>query len=230
MRGVLRIHAVTIADALQNPLIADVPSGSAGIRTLREPPAASWRESADEAGRPRAPAVGCAAILGHRGMMRTDRPEIGGDASAGPLDRQEPREPHWHVREYVDCIENGRDDFERYRMLISDLPRRFHQSSRERQESALRKPPRLTRTNWDALLAAAAEHIAITHDHPVPPWCDEPERFLDMVWVPLPGYGSLPIRTYIETPAAFLRHGVIIGGREFGEREGEREYGAVFRR
>lgn len=163
-------------------------------------------------------------------MTREGRAGSAGEASAGLPDRQGSREPHWHVREYVDCIENGRDDFERYRMLISDLPRRFHLSSRERQESALREPPRLTRTNWDALLAATAEHMAITHGHPVPPWCDEHERFLEMVWVPVLGYGSLPVRRYIETPAAFLRHGVIIGGREFGEREGEREYGAVFRR
>ena len=163
-------------------------------------------------------------------MTRNDRLGNAGDSGASPLDRPQSREPRWRVAEYVDCIENGRDDFERYRMLISDLPRRFHQSSRDSQGFALRKPPRLTRTNWDALLAATTEHIAITHDHPVPSWCDEPQRFLEMIWMPLPGYDKLPIWAYIETPAAFLRHGVIIGGRELGEREGEREYGAVFRR
>lgn len=150
----------------------------------------------------------------------------GRDSRGRPL----PPQPHWHVAEYVGCIENGRDDDERYRMLISDLPRRFHQSTRDRQEFALRRPPRLTHTNWDALLAATAEHIAITHDHPVPPWCDDPRRFLDMIWVPLPVFGGFRIWDYAETPGAFLRHGVIIGGSEFGEREGEREYGAVFRR
>lgn len=35
---------------------------------------------------------------------------------------------------------------------------------------------------------------------------------------------------YRDTPGAFLRHGVIIGGRELGEREGERDYGALLER
>lgn len=51
-------------------------------------------------------------------------------------------------------------------MLISDLPRRFRQSSRGRQEYTLAESPRLTGTKWDSLLAAVAEYIAIRHDHP----------------------------------------------------------------
>ena len=140
-----------------------------------------------------------------------------------------PPEPYWRVAQYADTIDNAWSDSERYRMLISDLPRRFHHSSRDRQEYALAEAPRLTGTNWDSLLAAAAEHIAITHDHPVPDWCDDPQRSLKIYWMPLRAPGKrFPGKAYRDTPGAFLRHGVIIGGRELGWREGDRDYGALF--
>ncbi len=113
-------------------------------------------------------------------------------------------------------------------MLISDLPRRFHAASRELQASSLREPPRLTGTKWDALLAAVVEHFAICHDHPVPEWCNDPERSLRIYWQPIPAYGpSFPGFVYRDAPGAFLRHGVIVAGWEFSEREGHREYGAL---
>ena len=133
--------------------------------------------------------------------------------------------------QYADTIDNAWSGAERYRMLISDLPRRFHAASPELQALSLKEPPRLTGTKWDALLAAVAEHIAITHDHPVPDWCDDPERSLKIYWMPIPAFGKgFPGMAYRDTPGAFLRHGVIIGGRELGEREGERDYGALLER
>ena len=113
-------------------------------------------------------------------------------------------------------------------MLISDLARRFHESPIEVQRRALQYPPRLTGTKWDCLLAAVAEHIAITHDHPVPDWCDDPQRSLKIYWCPLEDYlDRFPGALYRDTPGAFLRHGIIIGNKEFGPREGERDYGAL---
>ena len=138
-------------------------------------------------------------------------------------------EPYWRVAQYADTIDNALSDSERFRMLLSDLARRFHNSSRDRQEYALREPPRLTGTKWDALLAATAEHIAITHSHPVPDWCDDPERSLKIYWIPLPVFGKRFAGMICrDTPGAFLRHGVMIGDQELGEREGDRDYGALF--
>ena len=137
----------------------------------------------------------------------------------------------WNAARYASVIENVRNDNERYRMLISDLPRRFHQSSRVRKEFALREPPRLTGTKWDSLLAAVAEHIAITHSHPVPDWCDDPERSLKIYWMPLPAYGKgFPCFVYRDTAGAFLRHGVLVADRALGPREGHRDSGALFDR
>ena len=114
-------------------------------------------------------------------------------------------------------------------MLTTDLARRYHDSTLAAQRIALEHPPPLTGTKWDCLLAATAEHIAITHDQPVPDWCDDPQRSLRIYWFPLEDYvHGFPGALYRDTPGAFLRHGIIIGGKEFGPREGEREYGAVF--
>ncbi len=139
--------------------------------------------------------------------------------------------PRWRVADFTELIENGRNDHERYRFLISALPRRFHSTSRERQGLALRQAPRLTGTKWDALLAAVAEHMALTHDHPVPAWCDEPERFLRIPWMPIPAYGPrFPGMIWRDAPGAFLRHGLLVSSRELGPREGHRFYGSLLGR
>ena len=130
--------------------------------------------------------------------------------------------------QYADTIDGARDDHERYRMLISDLPRRYHGASRDLQARSIEDSPRLTPTKWDALLAAMVEHLAICHNLPVPKWCGEPELSLRIYWQPIPAYGSgFPGIVSRDTPGAFLRHGVIVAGWELSEREGHREYGAL---
>ncbi len=79
-----------------------------------------------------------------------------------------PPEAYWRVGDYCRTIETAWNDDERYRMIVRDLPRRFHSSSRDRQTYALGAAPRLTGTKWDVLLAAVAEHIAIIHNHRFP--------------------------------------------------------------
>ena len=146
-----------------------------------------------------------------------------------PPDKSLDREPTWQVSDYVASIRNARGPAECFRMLVSDLARRFHESSVEAQRWALKHPPPLTGTKWDSLLAATAEHVATTHDHPIPDWCDDPQRSLRVYWFPLEDYlDGFPGALYRDTPAAFLRHGIIIGNKELGPREGERNYGALF--
>ena len=75
------------------------------------------------------------------------------------------------------------DDSDRYGALMHHLPRQFHSLSAAKQAAALLEAPPLTGTKWDALFVAVVEHIARLHAHPVPEWCNEPERFLDIPWV-----------------------------------------------
>ena len=150
--------------------------------------------------------------------------------SAGSRTSPDPKEPGFRIADYVSTIENGRNEIERFRMIVCDLPRRFHAASRPIQECSLTDPPSLTGTKWDALLAAMAEHLAILHDHEIPAWCDEPERFLRLPWVPLgellPGICA---SAYIDTPASFVRHGALVEPSSLDRRGGEREYGFLVR-
>ena len=99
------------------------------------------------------------------------------------------------------------------------------------RSTACGSPPRLPGTKWDALPAATAEHVAITHGHPVPDWCDEPERSLKIYWMPLHVLGKrFADMICRDTPGAFRRYGGMIGDQELGEREGGLDYGALFER
>ncbi len=139
-----------------------------------------------------------------------------------------PPEPYWQTSDYIDIITTGWNDDERYRAIVSELPRRFHASSRSRQAQALVDRPGLTGTNWDALLAAVVEHLATTHNHPIPDWCDEPGRFLEIPWHPdCPTHGWAFMDAWRRSPAAFIRHGALPDPSDLDSRGGERHYGPV---
>lgn len=136
--------------------------------------------------------------------------------------------PAFRVSEYAETILLGRSDTERYRMLVCDLPRRFHAASPDVRARCLADPPPLTSTRWDALLAAVAEHVAILHGCSIPSWCDEPERHLRIPWAPLSELsGGAPSSAWIDAPGAFVRHGVLIDPASLDARGGEREYGCL---
>ncbi len=65
-------------------------------------------------------------------------------------------DPHFEVAAYSGVIVRHSDFSMRYRMLVCDLPRRFHAQPRAERILAMARPPRLTGTRWDAGLA---EHL-----------------------------------------------------------------------
>ena len=111
---------------------------------------------------------------------------------------------------------------DRYAALVHQLPRRFHELGREEQFAALAEPPPLTRTRWDALLAAVVEHIARLHDHPVAEWVDEPERFLERPWV-IARNPAIAADSVLYAPAAFIRHSVLPDPLDLDARGGEKQ-------
>lgn len=122
---------------------------------------------------------------------------------------------------YSDIIRGDWQDSDRYRLLIHQLPRRFHNASRERQAAALLAPPTLTGTRWDALLAAVVEHLAWLHDHPIPAWINEPERFLQTPWV-IPRNAVTAADAVLYAPGAFIRHGALPDPLDLDARGGEK--------
>ena len=122
---------------------------------------------------------------------------------------------------YIDGIGAGWPEGDIARMIVHGLPREFHALSAADQREALAARVPLTRTKWDALLAAMVEHVASLHGHERPAWVDEPERFLDSTWVlsPIP---VIRMHSLMFAPAAFLRHGAIPDPRDLDQRGGER--------
>lgn len=125
------------------------------------------------------------------------------------------------VADYSEVVRDAPDDMVRYRALMHDLPRQFHQLPPSLQARALRDPAPLTGTAWDALLAAVVEHIARLHGHAIPEWVDEPERFLDPPWV-IPAFADMARESVLFAPAAFVRHGAFPDLSSLDARGGER--------
>lgn len=121
---------------------------------------------------------------------------------------------------YTEGIREGWPDADIERMIVHDLPRQFHARSAEEQRDALAEAVPLTRTKWDALLAAMVEHVAGLHGHPTPAWAQEPERFLARTWV-LAETPLIRLNSLMYAPAAFLRHGAIPDPRDLDRRGGE---------
>ena len=106
------------------------------------------------------------------------------------------------------------------RLVVTNLPRRFHALSFEQQVEAMRDSPSPVEPKWDALLAAVTEHIARLHGHEPPDWVEEPHRFLDEPWV-VSEYPSVARDAVEYCPAAFARHAVFIDPWELDFRCGE---------
>ena len=64
------------------------------------------------------------------------------------------------------------------------------------------------------------EHLAPLHDHPVPAWVNEPERFLDAPWIVATNRWTR-LSSLMLSPPAFLRHGAIPDPRDLDRRGGE---------
>ena len=133
-------------------------------------------------------------------------------------------ERNFRVAGYVGVIERYGAEEPAFaeRMLIRDLPRRFHQLTSELQVRALAEPPRpIEDPRWKAYLAAVAEHIAILHGYDPPEWSQQDDCFLDIPWVPADNR-VVRAESLLNAPAAFARHGVFPDPSELDRRGGEK--------
>lgn len=112
------------------------------------------------------------------------------------------------VAEAAVAIANSRDDATRLRVFFE-----FVRGADEAGEAALqlliREPPLIGDHRFDALLAAAAEHLATRHGLPGPLWTITVERFLYRAW----WVSSLPsarVQALLWTPASFRRRGIYL--------------------
>lgn len=102
---------------------------------------------------------------------------------------------------------------ERRWLLLSEFLTEFgFEEPADRQRLLTSRPGPTGSREWDALLAALAEHLAFHDDAPIPGWVEEPGRFLDALWFP----SNTPAArgdALVHAPASFLRRGVMIERR-----------------
>ncbi len=130
--------------------------------------------------------------------------------------------PPFRLATYIEGIQQGWPEHDIERVIVRGLPRHFHAQSRQTQTARLGERVPLTHTRWDALLAAMVEHLAQIHDHPIPAWVDEPERFLDPPWIVARNRWTR-LNSLMFSPPAFLRHGAIPDPRDLDGRGGEHD-------
>ena len=126
------------------------------------------------------------------------------------------------LADFIVGVGKGWPEGDIQRWIVCGLPREIHALGEADQREVLAERVPLTRTKWDALLAAMVEHLARLHGFEQPAWVDEPERFLDTPWVlsPVP---VIRMEALMFAPAAFLRHGAIPDPRDLDGRGGERD-------
>lgn len=123
-------------------------------------------------------------------------------------DRTSPTAFTLSLRDTAEAIRDNPRDTTRLRIFFE-----FTRGADEAGTTALPlitdEPPLTGSPKYDALLAAAAEHLCARYDLPAPLWASANERFLTRAWwiSPLP---SARMYAMVWTPAAFRRHGIYL--------------------
>lgn len=81
----------------------------------------------------------------------------------------------------------------------------FHRHAGDRQPLIYEAPPFTGNAQHDAYIAAVAEHLARSHDMPVPRWTQDARRFLNRPWF-------LPEGSMADTPVAFRKRMIYTKG------------------
>jgi len=85
----------------------------------------------------------------------------------------------------------------------------FYMNPAARQGMIDPEPPLLGIGTWDAMLGAMGEHLARRWDLRLPPWIDQPERFLKEPCFPTPLEGLKPM-LIAQSPLAFRRRLIFV--------------------
>lgn len=81
-------------------------------------------------------------------------------------------------------------------------------------ELIAREPATTEDARFDAALAGIAEFFAAEREIPVPGWVDQPGRFVEPLWF-VSSRPEFDAYTLANTPAVFIRHGVMIAREVF---------------
>ena len=93
--------------------------------------------------------------------------------------------------------------------LLREFLDSFYGQSVDGMASAITRAPAQIDTIHDAYLAAVAEHLALRFGLAVPPWVDEPHRFLSKPFF-AGGLEDLKAILLVESPLAFRRRQIFV--------------------
>jgi hypothetical protein len=114
------------------------------------------------------------------------------------------------AREILRCMEMSPPDRHAALRWVAQFMDDFERADPERRGAMVAVEPDPTGDQrWDAMLAAAAEHLCYHHGLSVPSWTVDPTRFLERWWFVSP-YRSVHASALVSTPAAFANRGVFI--------------------
>lgn len=94
----------------------------------------------------------------------------------------------------------------RKRLVLEFLRGHQEEPVADRRALIADEPPPVDH-QWDALLAACAEHLAVADADRPPPWCFEASRFLRRAWF-WDDLATLRRRALLTAPASFRRRNV----------------------
>jgi hypothetical protein len=93
--------------------------------------------------------------------------------------------------------------------LLREFLDNFYLADADGRTSAIREQPVAIGAVHDAYLAAVAEHLALRFGLPIPPWSDEPERFLSRPFF-AGAFETLKAILLVESPLAFRRRQIFV--------------------
>ena len=104
---------------------------------------------------------------------------------------------------------HGHSEDDVYRAVLGFVDEASSMADEELARAISDEPQSSGDDRVDALLAAAAEHVACHRQLPAPPWCSKPGRFLASAWFPI-DLPSVRVRAIVSAPAAFWRRLIFI--------------------
>jgi hypothetical protein len=93
--------------------------------------------------------------------------------------------------------------------LLREFLDTFYLADAQGRAAAIRDEPAAVDAIRDAYLAAVAEHLALRFGLTIPPWSDEPQRFLTQPFF-AGGLESLKAILLVESPLAFRRRHIFV--------------------
>lgn len=110
------------------------------------------------------------------------------------------------------CLSQSPPDTHQALRWVAQFMADFGKSQAEGRAAMVAEEPEPTGDErWDALVAAAAEHLCYHHRLAPPSWSVAPGRFLERWWFVSP-YRSVHASALVATPAAFANRGVFVHG------------------